>query len=997
MPPQQRGGRGGGRGGPPQGGRGGPPGGRGGGPPPGGDRGGFRGGRGGGDRGGGGGGGGGGGDRGGRGGGGGYRGGGDRGGGRGGGDRGGFRGGDRGRGGRGGGGGFAPRYEAVQAPRYHPDPSPATGVQAPSIAPGVKTVGVKRPAQRGTAGQQLTVTTNNFKITLPEATFHHYDDIKSDKAMPVKWNQELIRVLQERIAPTVFTPRAVYDGRKNLFASRRLPLAGGDGDSQTFDISLEPPREGGRPPKIHRVALKRVATINPVLLQRYQAGQQSIDNDVLTAVTAVNVVVRMDPVSRYPFNTRSFFTDKEVLPIGGGIELWRGYFQSVRPGLASMLINIDISTGAMYSPGPMITVCQQILYNNSPNSLVPGQGLGDRDRLRLQRFLASVRFVTTHRERNGQVSNKPKVVKKITSQSANNLRFTNSEGNEMSVSQYFQSLGTTLQYPNYACIETSSGAAYPIEVCSIIPGQLMRKQVPPELTNSVLTFSTKRPQERLDSIVHGHSVLQYGQSEYMREFGMHVDQHPEKCAARILPTPAINYGPNSKFRQIRPKDGSWNLRDQKFYEGAACTGWALVNYDTRGVRNDDVQGIIRGLKEQADLLGIRTISNDPVYSAPPGKRFQTRHHLQQAGGQVFQKTKAPPSLIVVILPENSAELYQAIKHFGDVSKGVATQCLKSSKCRGAKPQYWANVCLKINAKLGGVNSILDPNAPNLRFLTDAANPSIVLGADVMHPAPGAHGRPSFASLVASIDSGAAHYTAVSQAQDSRVEMIHDLEGMVYEVLGRHAWWKTNHEKKKVAFPKRLLYYRDGVSEGQFPQILSIELPAIQAACKRHKINPTITVVVVGKRHHVRFFPTHGAEDRSGNCPAGTVVDDVVGHPTEFDFYLQSHGGLLGTSRSSHYNVLFDQNNFTADAMQAVSFALCHVYARATRSVSIPAPVYYADIVCERAKNHYDPSIGYNSIDDTETVASGATGSNVQRYRDLFKPAHEGQRYKMYFQ
>lgn len=31
----------------------------------------------------------------------------------------------------------------------------------------------------------------------------------------------------------------------------------------------------------------------------------------------------------------------------------------------------------------------------------------------------------------------------------------------------------------------------------------------------------------------------------------------------------------------------------------------------------------------------------------------------------------------------------------------------------------------------------------------------------------------------------------------------------------------------------------------------------------------------------------------------------------------------------------------ADALQASSFALTHVYARATRSVSIPAPVYCA--------------------------------------------------------
>ena len=52
--------------------------------------------------------------------------------------------------------------------------------------------------------------------------------------------------------------------------------------------------------------------------------------------------------------------------------------------------------------------------------------------------------------------------------------------------------------------------------------------------------------------------------------------------------------------------------------------------------------------------------------------------------------------------------------------------------------------------------------------------------------------------------------------------------------------------------------------------------------------------------------------------------------------------LLGTSRPAHYNVLHDENNFTPDSLQALSFALCHVYARSTRSVSIPAPVY-----CER--------------------------------------------------
>lgn len=35
---------------------------------------------------------------------------------------------------------------------------------------------------------------------------------------------ELIARLQNTIAPEVFTPRAVYDGRKNMFAPRALPL-----------------------------------------------------------------------------------------------------------------------------------------------------------------------------------------------------------------------------------------------------------------------------------------------------------------------------------------------------------------------------------------------------------------------------------------------------------------------------------------------------------------------------------------------------------------------------------------------------------------------------------------------------------------------------------------------------------------------------------------------------------------------------------------------------
>lgn len=81
--------------------------------------------------------------------------------------------------------------------------------------------------------------------------------------------------------------------------------------------------------------------------------------------------------------------------------------------------------------------------------------------------------------------------------------------------------------------------------------------------------------------------------------------------------------------------------------------------------------------------------------------------------------------------------------------GIATQCLKSSKCRGAKAQYFANVCLKcvlhrlylslanrcvdhavhrINVKMGGINTIPEPRS--IPILTDEKVPTIVMGVSV---------------------------------------------------------------------------------------------------------------------------------------------------------------------------------------------------------------------------------------------------------------------------
>jgi len=114
--------------------------------------------------------------------------------------------------------------------------------------------------------------------------------------------------------------------------------------------------------------------------------------------------------------------------------------------------------------------------------------------------------------------------------------------------------------------------------------------------------------------------------------------------------------------------------------------------------------------------------------------------------------------------------------------------------------------------------------------------------------------------------------------------------------------------------------------------------------------PPITIIIVQKRHHTRLFAQNKDQtDRSGNILPGTVVDTDVCHPSEHDFYLNSHAGIQGCSKPAHYHVLVDENGFSADCLQLLTYRFCYMYCRATRSVSIPPPAYYAHLAAFRGR------------------------------------------------
>jgi eukaryotic translation initiation factor 2C len=82
-----------------------------------------------------------------------------------------------------------------------------------------------------------------------------------------------------------------------------------------------------------------------------------------------------------------------------------------------------------------------------------------------------------------------------------------------------------------------------------------------------------------------------------------------------------------------------------------------------------------------------------------------------------------------------------------------------------------------------------------------------LGADVGHPGPGLAKR-SVTGIVFSYDQGATKYAALTDIQQPRVEIIELLQKMMEQALGRFI------EVNKVP-PRRVIFFRDGVSEGEY--------------------------------------------------------------------------------------------------------------------------------------------------------------------------------------
>ncbi|CAH7666222.1 Piwi domain-containing protein, partial [Phakopsora pachyrhizi] len=105
-------------------------------------------------------------------------------------------------------------------------------------------------------------------------------------------------------------------------------------------------------------------------------------------------------------------------------------------------------------------------------------------------------------------------------------------------------------------------------------------------------------------------------------------------------------------------------------------------------------------------------------------------------------------------------------------------------------------------------------------------------------------------------------------------------------------------------------------------------------------------------HRIRFECHPSDTDRSGISQPGTIADKFIRDPFLYNFFIQSQASFIGTLCPSRYTALKDETNHTVDDLQNIANLVSSGFQRATKSVEIATPTYYANLVSTRAKKWY---------------------------------------------
>lgn len=500
----------------------------------------------------------------------------------------------------------------------------------------------------------------------------------------------------------------------------------------------------------------------------------------------------------------------------------------------------------------------------------------------------------------------------------------------------------------------------PAERCWIVFGQRLLTNVDETACEQLMMkFACRRPYDNAHAIcTEGYEVLRLDSNPMLSRLGITIGKNLVTVEGRLLTPPELSYGQN---KRLSVSDGAWNIKGTKLLTPCSRKpSWTYIVLRDGQTNNDSAikSGMEEFEKQLRDRLGVSNAAPESEDGDRVDFTGANREKCLLDLSDKMDQLKKKVKLVVIIFPVvQPLAVYNKIKFLADVVHGIHTCCTISSnflkkKSTEVNSDYFANVVLKFNLKLGGANHELQPNQSS--GLLDIGG-TMVVGYDVIHPT-GTQSRDmcSHVGFVSSIKAKSlSQWKGYHWGQAARQEI---LDSKLQEAfLSSARSWAAHNNK----FPDKVIIFRDGVSESQYETVINEELSLIQKARveENPEWTPKITLVVSVKRHSTRFFPTDSGSmnGKSLNIKAGTVVDRSVTQARYWEFFLTAQDAIKGTARPTRYVVIHDEifrrqsPQRAASMLEDYTHRLCYMFGRATKAVRLCTPAYYADILCTRAR------------------------------------------------
>lgn len=824
----------------------------------------------------------------------------------------------------------------------------------------------RRPAVASKLGREILMGLNTFPVVLKQGIkVHQYQVMIGNNAEKRGLQMKLwhSKTVQDKLP----VPKSwIWDGNTLAWSLQDVPEIRLNVDLDAEAGKPPPPPNSKRQSNTHRVFIKRTNSVDFASLSAYMAGKSDFNNKCLEAVSMMDHLLREYPSQNFSAIKRSFFSKGEKrFELGGGVEAFKGVYQSLRiahgPAGAQLTVNVDVANGTFFSALPLPAIVTRLLglRNDTEIALLlkdrgpSGSGLSHKfSELRRLHFL---RVWTMHR---GAGITDDYVIDRVYSRSATEYKIDikdkgTGETTKKTIAEYFMdNYKIRLVHPEWPVVQMTKRAILPLELLKVKENQRYQYKLDEKQTAAMIKVAVTAPKDRWEDIEHGLEMVNWAEDPYLRNYGMEISRKQTFVKARLLPNPVVQFDK----KPVDPKtSGRWDLKDKKFLEPntAPLKSWGICAVGSQRLQpsSADVQRFVQQFVAAYKAHGGRVEQTVPCMMQ--GSELDPGKCVEELFNSTGNKFKMRPQILLFILPGKNSSVYGRIKKSCECRYGVVSQCMQYAHVQKCQPQYISNVLMKFNAKLGGVTSRAvgaTSKGPSGVFKVSTC----IVGADVSHAAPGSQ-QHSMAALTVSMNRLATRYAGACETNGYRKEMItqENMKKMLFPLL-QH-WVQTTGQG---SFPKNLIYVRDGVSEGQFSQVVDEEVKYMKDILA--SVNPNhptrFIVIIASKRHHVRFFPKAGTGDRNGNALPGTLVETGVTHPFENDFYLCAHSAIKGTARPIHYNVLVNEPGMTNDELQTMIYEHSYQYIRATTPVSLFPAVYYAHLVSNRAM-HHDPLFG----------------------------------------